>query len=116
MPPSLMGRMILNRGAAPCSTFTARRARIPTGGSSPRTRPAAIGNGSSRARVAYSRRDVSPHLLPARIGRATRAASLSDETVAIVGAGAFATALASVISARGVSAVLYTDDQEVVRD
>lgn len=54
--------------------------------------------------------------LPARLGRATRAASISDDTVAIVGAGAFATALASVISARGVTAVMYSEDQEVVRD
>lgn len=55
-------------------------------------------------------------LLPARLGRATRAASISDETVGIVGAGAFATALASVISARGVTAILYSEDPSIVRD
>lgn len=36
--------------------------------------------------------------------------------MAIVGAGAFATALASVISARGVTAILYSEDQAIVRD
>lgn len=59
---------------------------------------------------------MSTDLLPARLGRATRAASISDETVGIVGAGAFATALASVISARGMTATLYSEDQAIVRD
>lgn len=54
--------------------------------------------------------------LPARLGRATRAAHLSDETVAIVGAGAFATALASVLSTHGKTAILYSEDREVVHD
>ena len=59
---------------------------------------------------------MSSDLLPARLGRATRAASISDETVGIVGAGAFATALASVISARGVTAILYSEEASIVRD
>ena len=50
------------------------------------------------------------------LSRATRAASMSDRTVGLVGAGAFATALAGVLSSRGVAAVLLTDDADVVRD
>ncbi|HEU5057988.1 MAG TPA: NAD(P)-binding domain-containing protein, partial [Kofleriaceae bacterium] len=49
-------------------------------------------------------------------GRARRISSISDQTVGVVGAGAFATALASVLSTRGTAAILQTDDAEVVRD
>ena len=51
------------------------------------------------------------------MGRATRAASLSDEAIGLVGAGSFATALASVLLTRVTLApVLYSDDPEIVRD
>ncbi len=50
------------------------------------------------------------------IGRARRASSISDQTVGVVGAGAFATALASVLSTRGTAAILHSDDGDVVRD
>jgi glycerol-3-phosphate dehydrogenase (NAD(P)+) len=52
----------------------------------------------------------------ARLGRATRAAGISDEAVGIVGSGAFATALASILSSRDKTAVLYTSDKDVRRD
>lgn len=41
---------------------------------------------------------------------------MSDETVGVVGAGAFATGLASALSTRGTAAILHSDDAEVVRD
>lgn len=50
------------------------------------------------------------------VGLARRAASISDQTVGIVGAGAFATALASVLSTRGIAAILHSEDAELVRD
>jgi len=49
-------------------------------------------------------------------GRATRASSLSEDTIGFVGAGAFATALAGVLSSRGCASVLLTEDDDVVRD
>src|SRR6185503_585601 len=52
----------------------------------------------------------------ASVGRARRASTLSDQTVGIVGAGAFATALASVLSTRGTAAILHSDDADLVRD
>lgn len=51
-----------------------------------------------------------------RGGRASRISSISNSTVGVVGAGAFATALASVLSTRGTAAILFSDDAEVVRD
>ena len=49
-------------------------------------------------------------------GRARRISSISDQTVGVVGAGAFATALASVLSTRDTAAILHSDDSDVVRD
>jgi glycerol-3-phosphate dehydrogenase (NAD(P)+) len=42
--------------------------------------------------------------------------TLSNQTVGIVGAGAFATALASVLSSRDTAAILHSDDADLVRD
>lgn len=47
-----------------------------------------------------------------RLGRASRAGLISDETVGIVGTGAFGTALASLISAHNKTAVLYTESRQ----
>lgn len=52
----------------------------------------------------------------ARLGRATRAAGISDEAIGIVGSGAFATALASVLTSKDKTAVIYTADKQVRRD
>jgi glycerol-3-phosphate dehydrogenase (NAD(P)+) len=51
-----------------------------------------------------------------RVGRASRASGLSDQTVGVVGAGAFATALAGVLSTRGTATILYSEDLAIVRD
>ena len=50
------------------------------------------------------------------MGRARRVSSISDQTVGVVGAGAFATALASVLSTRGIAVILHSEDDELVRD
>jgi len=52
-----------------------------------------------------------------KLSRAKRISSLSDQTIAIVGAGSFATALASVLCTRDTtSAILYTRDPELLHD
>lgn len=48
-----------------------------------------------------------------RVGRATRAATLSAEAIGIIGSGGFATALASVLASTERTAVIYTEDAEV---
>ena len=46
------------------------------------------------------------------LGRATRASTISDESIGLVGTGAFATAMASLIAAQSKTAVLYTKSAE----
>lgn len=53
---------------------------------------------------------------PRKAGLARRISSISDQTIGVVGAGAFASALASVLSTRGTAAILYSEDADLVRD
>jgi glycerol-3-phosphate dehydrogenase (NAD(P)+) len=51
-----------------------------------------------------------------KLGRASRAASLARDAIGIVGHGAFATALASMLPGRDLTAVMFTDDDDLRRD
>lgn len=50
------------------------------------------------------------------LGRATRASTISDVSIGIVGTGAFATALASLVAAQNKTAVLYTKNKETCNE
>lgn len=118
-----MGRITRNLSSPPCSKGTTTHVRPGTFQSNSAS-PSGHGkvcqpHGAAPRREAIS--VSSPTVVPRshtgpRLGRATRAASLSDDAVGLIGAGSFATAMASVLSTRALAPVLYSEDREIVRD